>query len=69
MQMQLNIDDDDAYRGELFDFFIGGAQRGQTNLLGELGKAGIGQQWHMTQELMDGIAVMRNNKKRRLKMC
>lgn len=49
---------DAAYRGELFDFLIGGAQRGESNLLRELCEAGIGQQRHVTQQLMDGIAAM-----------
>lgn len=52
----------DAYRGKLFDFLIGGAQRGESNLLRELCEAGIGQQRHVTQQLVDGIAARRRGK-------
>jgi len=50
-----------THRGQLLDFFVGGTQRGQSNLLRELGEAGIGQQGHVTQQLVNGVAVMTEN--------
>lgn len=57
MAIKIIIKSEYTYSGQLFDFFIGGTQRGQANLLWELSKAWIGQEWHMTEQLMNGIAV------------
>ena len=48
-----------TYSWEFLDFFIWSAQRCQTDFLRELSKVCISQQWHMTQELMDAIAVIK----------
>lgn len=56
-EFAIRLTNDDAYRGELFDFLIGGTQRGESNLLRELCEAGIGQQWHVSQQLVDGITA------------
>lgn len=44
-----------TYRGEFLDFLIGSAQRGQSDFLGELGEAGISQEGHVSQELVDAV--------------
>lgn len=46
-----------TYRGQFFNFLVGGAQGGQSDFLGELSKAGISQQRHVSQKLVDAVPV------------
>ena len=44
-----------VHRGQLLDLGVGRAQRGQADLLGELGEARVGQQRHVSDQLVDAV--------------
>lgn len=43
------------YRGQFLDVLIRGPQRGQSDLLGELGELWIGQQGDVSQQLVTRV--------------
>lgn len=45
-----------TYSGQFLNLLIGGAQRGESDFLRELGERCVGQQRHVSQELVDAIA-------------
>ena len=48
-----------SYGGQLFNEIVRRAQTGQTDLLRELGKVRIGEQWHVAQQLVAHIGLGR----------
>lgn len=52
----------ETYGRQFFDFSVRGSQGGETDLLRELGEAGVGQQRDVAKEFVD--AVTGNNKQR-----
>ena len=47
----------DPHRGKLLDILIRCPQRGQSNLLGELSKAGVTKQGNMAEQLVTDIRL------------
>lgn len=54
------------YRGQFVDVIVGGAERGEANLLRELGKTGIGQQRHVAEQLVATVRLGRIKRVRRV---
>lgn len=58
---EAELDGEPINRGQFLDFLVGGAERSEADLLGELGEAWIGQQRHMPQELVDAISAKKRS--------
>lgn len=64
------LDGEPVDGGQLLDLLVGGTEGGETDLLGELGEAGVRQQWHVTEQLVDAVTAtggefsLHNNKER-----
>lgn len=56
---EAEFDGEPVNRGQFLDFLVGGAERSEADFLGELGEAWIGQQRHVSQELVDAISANR----------
>lgn len=52
-----------TYGGQLLDLLVGRAQRGESDFLRELGERAIGQQRHVSQQLVNAIATMIKTKR------
>ena len=49
------LDGEPVAGGQLLDVLVGGAQGGEPDLLGELGEGRVGEERHMTKQLMTNI--------------
>lgn len=54
---EAEFDGEPVNRGQFLDFLVGGTERSEADFLGELGEAWIGQQRHVSQELVDAISA------------
>ena len=52
------LDGEPVAGGQLLNVVIGGAERGQADLLTELGEGGVSEQRHVTQELVTDVLIM-----------
>ena len=52
------LDGEPVAGGQLLNVVIGGAERGQADLLAELGEGGVSEQRHVTQELVTDVLTM-----------
>ena len=50
-----------TYGGHLFDVGIRGSQRGEADVLRELGKLWLSQHRHMAQQLMNTVSADKHN--------
>lgn len=56
---EAEFDGEPVNRGQFLDFLVGGTERSEADFLGELSEAWIGQQRHVSQELVDAISANR----------